>query len=558
MRPQVAQSEHVGPYRVVRAIGAGGSARVDLAVIERAYGFQRHVVLKRPLEHLRADAHVAETLRREAHLGGRLRHPNLVAVLDAGTHDGYIYLALEYVAGSSVRTLMQADASPRVHAIPLAAALSIVVGAARGLHEAHELAGSDGAPLGLVHRDVSPANILVDRDGTVKLSDFGIAKDTRVNTLSGSMRGTVTYMAPEQCRGHAFDRRADVFSLGVILHELISGRRLFWAENDVASLHKVLSAPLPDPRDAKPSLAPELCAIAMRAIARDASQRVASASELADRLEAFAARAGIVLGARAVVPLVASERSPSEALTAQLPAITDEPSLVTVIEGADPDEPVEPTFGPNGAGDDEIATPVRQPTYAEQLAASVTPTRSRLLVGILGACVIGGIAIGAVITTRDSPSSAPATAPVSAPAVPNKPETVVPAKPEAVVPTQRETVEPTTLVDPSSDQAVAPVVTEITPEPSSSGTLRPDKRTNKTTDKRTDKSADKRTDHKHGDKRIDDKRIDDKRIDGTKTDTRIDGNRVERDPTPAPVDAGVPPKVEWNPKMVFPSDKPSK
>jgi serine/threonine protein kinase len=538
--PQIARSELVGPYRVVRAIGAGGSARIDLAVIERAYGFQRHVVLKRPLEHLRADPHVAETLRREAHLGGQLRHPNLVAVLDAGTHDGYVYLALEYVTGTSVRTLMQADASPTIRAMPLAAALSIVVGAARGLHEAHELVGSDGAPLGLVHRDVSPANILVDRDGTVKLSDFGIAKDTRVSTLSGSMRGTVTYMAPEQCRGHAFDRRADVFSLGVILHELISGRRLFWAENDVASLHKVLSAPLPDPREAVPSLAPELCAIAMRAIARDPHQRIASASELADRLEAFAARAGIVLGARAVAPLAStpSTTAPSRQMTAQMPIVTEsaiEPSLVTVIEGAtEPDEDVEPTFGPNAAGDDEIATPVRQPTYAEHLP-SARPERSRrLLVGIVAACAIGGIVIGAFIA-RDDDSLG----------------TNVPAS------TGRSNASPASNEPPSNvtipaipDAGAASSDVELVAEPTDEIEMTPDKPTKSGTRKR---SRDRRDDKRDDDKRDDDKRDADKR----------DADKREADKSTAPVDAGITPKsdagapkVEWSPKIVFPGDQP--
>src|SRR5207245_7236555 len=110
----------------------------------------------------------------------------------------------------------------------------------------------------LVHRDVSPSNILVAHDGAVKLADFGIAKETRVATLSGSMHGTVTYMAPEQCRGHAFDRRADIFSLGVILYELVTGARLFWADNDVASLHRVLSGQVTSPRRVKPQIAPAL------------------------------------------------------------------------------------------------------------------------------------------------------------------------------------------------------------------------------------------------------------------------------------------------------------
>jgi serine/threonine-protein kinase len=215
--------ERVGPYRVIQAIGAGGSARIDLARIDRAYGFQRHVVIKRPLEHLRANPNVAASLRREARIGGQLRHPNLVAILDAGVHDGYDYLVLEYVHGAALRTVMQTDAPGRVRERPLAVALAIVTDVARGMHEAHELTDDGGAPLGLVHRDVSPGNILLGLDGTVKLADFGIAKETRISTLSGSMHGTVTYMAPEQCQGHAFDRRADVFSLGVILYELVTG-----------------------------------------------------------------------------------------------------------------------------------------------------------------------------------------------------------------------------------------------------------------------------------------------------------------------------------------------
>src|SRR5829696_2910863 len=113
------EHDRVGPYQVVKAIGAGGSARVDLARIERAYGFQRHVVIKRPLEHLRTDARAGESLRREARLGAQLRHPNLIAVLDTGIHDGYDYIVLEYVQGASLRTLMEANESARVRELPL-------------------------------------------------------------------------------------------------------------------------------------------------------------------------------------------------------------------------------------------------------------------------------------------------------------------------------------------------------------------------------------------------------------------------------------------------------
>ncbi len=371
----------VGPYRIVKAIGAGGSARIDLARIDRAYGFQRHVVIKRPLEHLRSDPSVAASLQREAQLGGRLRHPNLVAVLDAGEHDGYDYLALEYIHGASLRTLMQpAGNGPdtgAVRTLPLATALSIVIEVARGLHEAHELAGPDGTSLGLVHRDVSPANILLGADGTVKLSDFGIAKDTRVSTLSGSMRGTVTYMAPEQCRGHAFDRRADVFSLGVILFELVTARRLFWADNDVASLHKVLSGVIPDPRSLVPTLAPELAALLLTAVAADPDARFASTAALADELEAYAVRAGVAIGARHVARIMESvlgvRGAPWIAVTpatASLAVPEAEASLVGVIEST-ADEPEAEFASPAADGEPTVIDPPPFPLDTDPTIAAL-------------------------------------------------------------------------------------------------------------------------------------------------------------------------------------------
>lgn len=406
--------ELVGSYRVLKAIGAGGSARIDLARIDRAYNFQRHVVIKRPLEHLRGDASVAASLRREAEIGGRLRHPNLVAVLDAGIHDGYDFLVLELVHGGTLRALMETETAGTVRDVGLSAALTIVVDAARGLQEAHELAGADGAPLGLVHRDVSPNNVLLGLDGTVKLSDFGIAKDTRVTTLSGSMRGTVTYMAPEQCRGHAFDRRADVFSLGVILYELTTGTRLFWADNDVASLHRVLSGTVPRPREVKPAIDPALEALILAALAHDPVQRLGSMRELADRLEAYAVRAGIPIGARWIASTMAESLGPRPSPWIAATTIVDVPqirsghSLVAVIEAAVVDEPVV-AFG--DAADrliDEPATPVpvvdarRVAPAAAPVAAPATPrephrprTRLRALavIGVLGAGIGGWLAV---------------------------------------------------------------------------------------------------------------------------------------------------------------------
>lgn len=455
--PRPEEREHVGPYRVVKAIGAGGSARVDLASLKRAYGFERHVVLKRPLEHLRGDRSVARTLQREAALGGRLVHPNLVAVLDAGTHDGYDYLALEYVDGLSLRELMR-ESRGEVQALPLAAALSIVVGVARGLHEAHELADDDGSPLGLVHRDVSPSNVLLGRDGSIKLSDFGIAKDTRVSTLSGSMRGTVTYMAPEQCRGHAFDRRADIFSLGVILHELLTRRRLFWADNDVASLHRVLSGDVPDPRSVDPAVAPELAALAMEALAYDALARIPTAAELADRLEAFALSTGLILGGRAVARVVeATVEAPPRTRPATWSSEPDEPSLIAAIEGANaPIVPPLASSAHSASAHSASAPPapmLLMPTSPFEANTSRHRSRRWVALPIALALASGGVIAWRVTRSAEtSTSSAPTSAtgaPTSATAAPVADPLAVPATDTAAA--AKPTTDAAVVAEPNTD-----------------------------------------------------------------------------------------------------------
>jgi serine/threonine-protein kinase len=450
------EREQVGPYKLIAAIGAGGSARIDLARIDRAYGFQRHVVVKRPLEHLRADRAARVQLEREARIGGRLRHPNLVAVLDAGTHDDYPFLVLEYVQGASLRTLMQTDASGRVREVPVAVALGIAIDVARGMHDAHELVDEHGAPLGLVHRDVSPGNILLGGDGTVKLADFGIAKETRVSTLSGSMHGTVTYMAPEQCRGHAFDRRADVFSLGVILYELVTQTRLFWADNDVASLHRVLSGNVPRPRKLRPQLSPILEEIVMTALAHDAERRFASARQLADALEGHAAQEGLVLGARRIArtmeDALGRQRAPWVAARTVAEPPRGDGSLVEIIAAAAPtDEPLLPTFGPSEDGADEAAlTPVPEPRRRSKAVLAIV---------ILLAVVAGSVATyfamswmtedkAPEIMVRPTPPPPPVTKPepprltstpteVSSP--PTPPPTTVPTRSPTQRPTRRQT-----------------------------------------------------------------------------------------------------------------------
>ncbi len=462
--------DRVGPYLILRAIGAGGSARVDLARIDRAYNFQRHVVIKRPLEHLRADTGVAESLRREARLGGRLRHPNMVAVLDAGVHDGYDYLALEYIHGTSLRALMQVEttgipsggktgAKPAdsVRELPLAVALGIIVDVCRALHAAHELTDERGSPLGLVHRDVSPGNVLLGLDGAVKLADFGIAKETRVATLSGSMHGTVTYMAPEQCRGHAFDRRADIFSIGVILYELVTRRRLFWADNDVASLHRVLSGQVPPPRSVDPSISPALEQLIMSATAHLPDHRFTNARALADAIEALAASEGHVLGARWLARTLEEEIGPKHAPWIAATTIVQaipmaEGSLVELIAATpDPEEPIYPTFGPSDEGAlEEGSVPSAAPP-----ARAMTAPRARStgfgLRWIVAAGAMLGVA-GAVVLSATRHHAAPAAM-------------VAPTTTTTPTPTPPPPTTPMPITTPTATPTPAPEALTLTPTP---------------------------------------------------------------------------------------------
>jgi serine/threonine protein kinase len=414
-------NERIGPYQVVGPIGAGGSARIDLARIERAYQFQRHVVIKRPLEHLRRSPQVAASLRREVRIGGMLRHPNLVAVLDAGTHEDYDYLVLEYVHGATLRTLMQTDQLAEVRALPVPLALELALELAHGLHAAHELVDDDGAALGLIHRDVSPANVLLGCDGAVKLADFGLAKETGQQTITGSLQGTVTYMAPEQCRGEALDRRTDVFSLGVILHELLTGRRLFWADNDVASLHRVLSGSVERPRRLQPGLPAALDEIVMTALSPTPAGRFATSRAFADAIECLAAEAGYALGprlvSRALDELLGAQPEPWIDADTHVDRPGPEEALIAAIEAA----AAEPAMQP------PLPTFRRDRRTTDVVTARASRARRRRRIGLAALALATGALAAAPLVINYARRGEPA------PVVP-APSAVAPASVPASVP----------------------------------------------------------------------------------------------------------------------------
>ena len=253
------------------------------------HGFEKLVVLKLVLPYLAEDRDFVEMFLHEARLAATLDHPNIVHVTDIGEVGGEPFFVMEYVHGQDVRAIMRASMRAD-KPLPLACALTIVMGVASGLHYVHERRGSDGRFLGLVHRDVSPANVVVSYDGGVKLVDFGIAKATEQHqsTRSGVLKGKVNYMAPEQCHGVAVDRRTDVFALGILLYETTTGRRLFAGDSDFYVMSRIVRGLFARPSEVDPDYPPELEAIILRALSTDPADRHATAQELLADIEGFA------------------------------------------------------------------------------------------------------------------------------------------------------------------------------------------------------------------------------------------------------------------------------
>ena len=270
-------------------LAVGGMARIYIGRTTGIGSFERHVVLKL-ITPERANDHTAvQMFLDEARLAASLNHQNVAQVFEVGEDGGIHYLAMEYVHGQDLRALL-AKAGSQGTRVPLELALTAVAGAASGLNHAHERRGNDGVPLGIVHRDVSPSNIMIGYDGSVKLLDFGIAKATSrsIETQSGIIKGKFAYMAPEQCRGRDVDRRSDVFSLGIILYEITTQHRCFRADSDFDTMHRIVTGDVVRPTRLVQGYPQALEAIVMKALAVDAVQRYQSAGALLEAIEAFA------------------------------------------------------------------------------------------------------------------------------------------------------------------------------------------------------------------------------------------------------------------------------
>lgn len=280
--------EPFGKYYLVDKIATGGMAEIFKAKTYSHGGFENLMVIKRILSHLGENEDFVEMFIDEAKVSVALQHANITRIYDFGKIVNNYFIAMECVDGKDVRNLLRKLARRREY-LPIEFAAYIAHQACRGLEYAHSKQDVNGKPYGIVHRDMSPANILVSYEGDIKIADFGIAK-AELNsgtTDAGTLKGKFEYMSPEQARGEDIDGRSDLFSLGIVLHEMLTGRRLFKGDGDAASLEKIKSGKIPSPSQVNQRVPPALDEIVMRALDRDREQRYATAQDMQEALEAY-------------------------------------------------------------------------------------------------------------------------------------------------------------------------------------------------------------------------------------------------------------------------------
>lgn len=415
-------------YVCLDKIATGGMAEVHLARREGTAGFRQLVALKWVLPAYADDPTFVRMFLNEARLAASLDHSNLARVIDFGTLSSRYFLAMEYVHGHDLRAVMHQVAKQLPdRRIPLSLAIYVIQSVAAGLHFAHERCGPSGKPLRLVHRDISPSNVLLSFDGEVKLGDFGIAKTTERTqaTATSTLRGKLAYMSPEQARSEVLDRRSDVFALGVVLFELTTGFRQFVGDSQYQLLNRVAEGRVTSPREVVPDYPAELESIVMRALAPLPADRFPTALALHEALGLFAHSQGLRTDAG--------------------------PQLGGLLRELF-DDAAYPDVDAEGKDTVELGAPVRPPVAtvaSDEVRSSSVRRRKRAtwsLVGVLGL----GLVLGAVLMKTASSDPAPEASEIAPPLQPQPQPAIGLAEPAP---------------EPSPSPAVDAVETKVEPAP---------------------------------------------------------------------------------------------
>ncbi len=404
-------AERLGKYQLIERLALGGMADIYLARISGMGGFERHVVLKTLRTEGLADKGLIPMFLDEARLVATLHHQHIAQVYEIGQEAGTLFLAMEYVHGETIRKVLD-TAATRGLVLPLAFGATVVDAAAAGLHHAHEQRGAAGTRLGIVHRDVTPSNVLVSYDGSTKLIDFGIAMAhaRSAKTRSGFMKGKIGYMAPEQIRGYPIDRRSDVFALGILAYELLTQHRAFDGESQFLALERAVNGDVIAPSKVVPGFPPSLEEVILTALESDPEDRYATADEMRIALARVSAGLRLAIGESAIVkvldalfgvrpePWVKHNFARGSGEQTPIPSAVELEDMVTnrlALVEAPVVVVVDPTPAP----------PIPRPR-----------THLAMVVGAIGGAVALGLGIAiAVVTSAPSPPTAPAPLPAAMP-----------------------------------------------------------------------------------------------------------------------------------------------
>ena len=448
-----------GRYETVRTIAAGGMATVYLGRAVAVGGFERLVAIKVMHQHIAKDPDFQSMFLDEARLAARIRHPNVVGTIDVDKSDEGMFLVMDFVDGPSLHNLRR-EFRRRKETMPLPIVLRIFIDTLTGLHAAHELTGPDDKPLNLVHRDVSPQNILVGKDGVTRITDFGVARaEARISsTRGGQLKGKLAYMPSEQVRNEPVDRRTDVYAAGVAFWEALAGKRLFRADNEAALIHMILEGALEAPTVHNEDIPEPVERVCMKALSVERDDRFATAAEFADALEDAAHEADIrVATARKVasfIELLPPSLSQHPAPMTTTPSSFSLADLAAVeiakLNGTDTEIEADTRMVDSAVSRNEVAAPSSVTTASAVVASHEIPgvkrAGSNLWMFAAGAVVAVSLAVVVFIFGGATESAAPSAA------------TTEPATEVAPSPTAAATADPVSA--PQASSAPTPLPAE--------------------------------------------------------------------------------------------------